>query len=72
MIVAGAIAATGATRQTRSHVKCALSIGNNVASVVALMDTVRAIVRWNGKSISEDLNIAQLGEELKRNLADLG
>lgn len=72
LIVAASIAAIGATRQTRSHIKCAISIGNSVPAVVALMDTVREIGAWNGKPISDDLNIPQLAEELRQNLANLG
>ncbi|KAB8268134.1 hypothetical protein BDV30DRAFT_230947 [Aspergillus minisclerotigenes] len=72
LIVAASIAAIGATRQTRSHIKCAISIGNGVASVVALIDTVRKIGVWNRKPISDDLNILQLAEELQQNLANLG
>ncbi|KAJ5734899.1 uncharacterized protein N7483_000024 [Penicillium malachiteum] len=71
MIVAASIAAIGATRQTRSHIKCALSIGNSVASVAALIDIVRTISIWNEKPISEDLDIGELEKELKQNLTDL-
>ncbi|KAL5041107.1 hypothetical protein BDW71DRAFT_201640 [Aspergillus fruticulosus] len=71
MIVLASIAAIGATRQTRSHIKCAISIGNSVPAVVALVDTVRAIGMWNGRPISNDLDVPQLAEELRQNLASL-
>lgn len=71
MVVAASIAATGATRQTRSHIKCAIQIGNDVHSVTSMIDTVREIADWNKKPISGELDILQLAEELKQNLATL-
>ncbi|CAI7596262.1 unnamed protein product [Penicillium glandicola] len=71
MVVAASIAAIGATRQTRSHIKCAIQIGNSIDSVTSLIDTVREIADWNRKPISRDLDILQLAEELKQNLATL-
>lgn len=68
MVVAASIAAIGATRQTRSHIKCAIQIGNHVDSVTSMIDTVREIADWNKKPISRDLDILQLAEELKQNL----
>ncbi|RDH27571.1 hypothetical protein BDQ94DRAFT_184431 [Aspergillus welwitschiae] len=71
LIVAASIAAIGATRQTRSHIKCAISIENSVPAVVTLIDTVREIGAWNGKPISNDLDIPHLAEELGQNFANL-
>ncbi|KAL3481305.1 hypothetical protein BJX99DRAFT_253608 [Aspergillus californicus] len=68
MLVAASIAGLGATRQVRSHVKCALSVGNSLELVSAMLEAAREIGSWNGRSLSGEIHAGELGEELRRNL----
>ncbi|KAF5250381.1 hypothetical protein FANTH_4414 [Fusarium anthophilum] len=68
LIVASAIMALGATRQTRSHVKATLGIGNSIACVKAVVGAVAEIAEWGGRPINavdvEDM-ARQIQEALK-------
>lgn len=66
--MAASIAGLGAVRQVRSHVKCAISVGNSMGLVAAVVDAARGVSAWNGRPLSTEIEIAQLGEELERNL----
>lgn len=68
--MAASIAGLGAVRQIRSHVKCAISVGNSMGLVAAVVDAAKEISSWNGRPLSGDIDIAQLGEELQRNLKE--
>lgn len=59
----------GATRQSRSHCKASIRLGNSEEVVSALVDTARQIAGWNGEQLSDDIIVASLAEELKSNLA---
>jgi hypothetical protein len=50
-IVATAITALGATRQTRSHLKATLGAGNSTAAVKAMVNVVCQIAEWAGRQI---------------------
>lgn len=52
IIVASAIAALGATRQTRSHIKATIGLGNSVASVKTVMGVVVKIAEWADRAIT--------------------
>jgi hypothetical protein len=72
ILVAGAITALGATRQAKSHVKCCISVGNNIETVSAMIEAARKIAVWNRKPISDEIDVKQLAEERKQNLAEAG
>ncbi|KAL2826238.1 hypothetical protein BDW59DRAFT_161075 [Aspergillus cavernicola] len=69
ILVAASITALGATRQARSHVKCAISVGNTMEVVTAVIETAREVGAWNRRSLSGEIDVRQLAEELERNLA---
>jgi hypothetical protein len=71
LIIAASITAMGATRQSRSHCKASLQLGNSEEVVSALVDTARQIADWNGQPLSDDIIVASLAEELKTNLANV-
>jgi hypothetical protein len=58
----------GATRQSRSHCKASIQLGNSEEVVTALVDTARQIARWNGRSLLGNIDVSSLAEELKYNL----
>ncbi|KAJ4264144.1 hypothetical protein NW764_015952 [Fusarium oxysporum] len=53
LIIATAIMALGATRQTKSHIKATLGIGNSVDCVKTVLATVAQIASWAGRPIGE-------------------
>ena len=69
LIIAAAIIAMGATRQSRSHCKAAMQLGNSEEVVSSLLETARKVARWNGLALSDDIDVSSLGTELKTNLA---
>jgi hypothetical protein len=69
LIIAGAILAMGATRQSRSHCKASMQVGNTEKVVAALVRAARRIARWNKQELSEDIVVSSLAQELKDNLA---
>jgi hypothetical protein len=70
LIIAASIIAMGATRQSRSHCKASMQLGNSEEVVSALIDTARQIADWNGHPLSDDIIVASLAEELNFNLAN--
>lgn len=67
MIIAASIAALGATRQTKSHIKATLGIGNSVASVKTVLDVVRKITVWADRPIGS-FDVDALSEEIQNAL----
>lgn len=53
LIVATAIMALGATRQTKSHIKATLGIGNSVNCVKTVLGAVARIASWADCPIGE-------------------
>ena len=51
LIIAASIAALGATRQTKSHIKATLGIGNSVKCVKDVLDVVKKITEWADRPI---------------------
>ncbi|KAI1776937.1 hypothetical protein F4818DRAFT_363565 [Hypoxylon cercidicola] len=68
LIIAAAIMALGATRQTKSHIKATLGIGNSVGCVKTVVGVVTKIAEWAGRPIAavdvDDL-AGQIREALK-------
>ncbi|KAL3457182.1 hypothetical protein BJX64DRAFT_293354 [Aspergillus heterothallicus] len=69
ILVAASVMGLGATRQARSHVKCALSVGNLVDLVRATVEVAREVAAWNGRLILAGVNVDELAQELERSLA---
>ncbi|KAK7701848.1 hypothetical protein SLS64_009982 [Diaporthe eres] len=69
--VAGAIAALGATRQARSHLKGSMGLGISVTAVEAVLRAAESTAAWNGSKLPGDIDVAALAEEVKANLKNL-
>ena len=52
LIIAATIMALGATRQTKSHIKATLGIGNSVGCVKAVVEVVTKIAEWADRPIA--------------------
>ncbi|KEF54720.1 uncharacterized protein A1O9_09162 [Exophiala aquamarina CBS 119918] len=65
LIVATAIMALGASRQTKSHIKATLGIGNSVNGVKAVIDMVTQLAEWADRPRIGSFDVDQLGEEIK-------
>ena len=68
LIVATAIMALGATRQTKSHIKATLGIGNSVACVKVVTDVVTRIAAWADRPPIGPFDIDQLANEIQQAL----
>ena len=68
LIVAAAIMALGATRQTKSHIKATLGIGNSVQTVKAVVRAVSAIVEWADRPAVGPFDVDQLSVEIQEAL----
>ncbi|KAI8712944.1 hypothetical protein NCS52_01394100 [Fusarium sp. LHS14.1] len=67
LIIAASIAALGATRQTKSHIKATLGIGNSVACVKSVLEVITTITEWAGRSIGT-FDVDALSEEIQKAL----
>jgi hypothetical protein len=52
LILVAAITGLGAVRQTKSHVKATIGIGNKVDTVKAVLDVVVKIAEWAGRPLT--------------------
>ncbi len=68
LIIASAITALGATRQTRSHIKATIGIGNSVETVKAVIGVVSAIAEWGGKPFTLP-DVDALAQQIRTSLA---
>lgn len=68
LIVVTAILASGATRQTKSHLKATMGIGNTVATIKAVVKMVTKIAKWADRSPIGPFDVDQLASEIKQNL----
>lgn len=64
LIIATAIMALGATRQTKSHLKATLGIGNTVESVQAVVDMVTKVTEWAIKPVAS-VDVNALAQEIQ-------
>lgn len=69
LILASAIFAQGAVRQSQSHCKASIQLGNSVEVVKELFDISADVARWNNNPLPGRIDVPQLAEEVKRNLA---
>ncbi|KAM0257899.1 hypothetical protein ACHAPA_011500 [Fusarium lateritium] len=67
LIIAASIAALGATRQTKSHIKATLGIGNSVACVKSVLDVVSKIAEWADRPIGS-FDVDALSQEIQNAL----
>ncbi|KAI8648560.1 hypothetical protein NCS57_01467200 [Fusarium keratoplasticum] len=67
LIVAATIMALGATRQTRSHIKATLGLGNSIDVVKAVAETVMDICDWAERNI-ESFDFDALSVEIQAGL----
>ncbi|KAJ2894846.1 hypothetical protein MKZ38_007183 [Zalerion maritima] len=72
LLIVSAILATGATRQSRSHVKASIQLGNPAALLKTLVGAAEQVAGWNGQTLPGEVNVDELKAELYRNLAALG
>ncbi|KAL3476547.1 hypothetical protein BJX99DRAFT_258292 [Aspergillus californicus] len=61
LIVASAIMALGATRQSKSHIKATLGMGNSVDCVKAVVAVLSRIAEWAGRPIAA-LDVDELAQ----------
>ncbi|KAJ9602188.1 hypothetical protein H2200_013308 [Cladophialophora chaetospira] len=65
LIVATAILALGATRQTKSHIKATLGIGNSIDCVKAVVDVVTKIAEWAQRPQIGPFDVDGLAKEIQ-------
>lgn len=68
LIIATAITALGATRQTKSHIKATLGTGNSIGVVKAVLRTVTRIADWANRPPIGPFNVDELANEIQRTL----
>ncbi|PWY84382.1 hypothetical protein BO83DRAFT_423020 [Aspergillus eucalypticola CBS 122712] len=69
LVLASGIFAQGATRQSQSHCKASIQLGNSVDVVKGLFDVSADVALWNNNPLPAEIDVIQLAEEVKRNLA---
>ncbi|KAI5917611.1 hypothetical protein F4810DRAFT_695603 [Camillea tinctor] len=65
LIVMTAITGLGATRQTKSHVKATLGIGNSVECVKSVINAIAAIAKWADRPI-DAVDVDELEKAIQR------
>lgn len=63
--MATAIMALGATRQTKSHVKATLGIGNSMQCVNGVVHAVSRLVEWADRPPIDPIDVNQLADEIQ-------
>lgn len=51
LVVASAITALGAIRQSNSHIKATPAVGNSIPVVYAVLEVIQKIAKWAGKEL---------------------
>ncbi|KAH9204528.1 hypothetical protein DL95DRAFT_495951 [Leptodontidium sp. 2 PMI_412] len=67
LIIVTAITALGATRQTKSHIKATLGIGNSVECVKAVLEAITKIAEWADRPIAT-FDVDALSREIQEAL----
>ncbi len=67
-ILAGSMAAMGATRQATSHLKASLSVGNSVGAVRGVVEVAEQVAKWNGTTLPGKHDTVTLAEQVQQNL----
>lgn len=60
--------ALGATRQTKSHIKATLGIGNSIQSVKMVVQVVSRIAEWARRPPVGPFDVDQLANEIQQAL----
>ncbi|KAH6959622.1 hypothetical protein BKA56DRAFT_624173 [Ilyonectria sp. MPI-CAGE-AT-0026] len=68
LIVATAIMALGATRQTQSHIKATLGLGNSIQVVQSVVKVVSRIAEWAGRPPIGPFDVDQLARGIQHSL----
>ncbi|KAL2783612.1 hypothetical protein BJX66DRAFT_318205 [Aspergillus keveii] len=68
LILVAAITALGAVRQTKSHVKATIGIGNKVDTVKAVLDVVLKIAEWAGRPLTTVPNVDDCARQIQQSL----
>ncbi|KAJ3955695.1 hypothetical protein N0V92_007777 [Colletotrichum tropicale] len=71
-IIAGAVAALGATRQTKTHFKGAMGLGISAAAVQAVWQAAEQVAEWNGGRLPAQIDVAALADEVGMRLESRG
>ncbi|KAH6999159.1 hypothetical protein BKA56DRAFT_608663 [Ilyonectria sp. MPI-CAGE-AT-0026] len=71
VIIAGAIAAMGATRQAKSHFKGSMGLGISLMAMKEVLNVAEQVAAWNGKKLPGEIDLASLAEEARANLERL-
>lgn len=71
VIIAGAIAAMGATRQAKSHLKGSMGLGISLMAMKEVLNVAEQVAAWNGKKLPGEIDLASLAEEARANLERL-
>ncbi|KAK2770058.1 hypothetical protein CKAH01_04401 [Colletotrichum kahawae] len=66
--IAGAIAALGATRQAKSHLKGSMGLGISVAAIEAVLYAAEQVAKWNGCKLPGKIDVTVLAKEVETNL----
>ncbi|UPK95280.1 hypothetical protein LCI18_006215 [Fusarium solani-melongenae] len=69
LIIAASIAALGATRQTKSHIKATLGIGNSVVFVKSVLGVITTITEWADRPIGA-FDVDALSHEIQKALKE--
>ncbi|KAK1840008.1 hypothetical protein CCHR01_17368 [Colletotrichum chrysophilum] len=69
--IAGAIAALGATRQAKSHLKGSMGLGISVAVIEAVLYAAEQVAKWNDTKLPGKIDVTVLAKEVEANLGNL-
>ena len=69
LILAVAVAGSGATRQARSHGQGAIGMGSSVVAVKSLFGVAEKINEWNGSPVTH-IDVDALAKEVEETLAE--
>jgi hypothetical protein len=63
-MIASAIIAGGASRQSRSHVKASIGLGNRLEVVKRVVELISALVTWNQTPLPRAIDVDELAKEM--------
>ncbi|KAJ5783022.1 hypothetical protein N7457_004796 [Penicillium paradoxum] len=69
LVLASGIFAQGAIRQSQSHCKASIQLGNTIEVVQGLFEASVEVALWNNSRLPGMIDVPQLAEDVKRNLA---
>lgn len=67
LLIASAITALGAVRQTKSHIKATIGIGNSVKTVRIVVAIVGRVAEWADRPISS-FDVDELAKQIQASL----